>query len=96
MEVTTSVRYGALSGNVDDLDPLELGEAGSLFLTRPRLADHMTDGETVQRRADDIFAAIGEGTLRIEVAGAYSLDNVHEALALLESRQQIGKSILYL
>ena len=27
----------------EDLNPIELGEAGSLFLTRPRLADHLTD-----------------------------------------------------
>ena len=32
------VNYGAVGGAVRDLDPIELGEAGSLFLTRPRLA----------------------------------------------------------
>jgi hypothetical protein len=29
------------AGSLADLDPIELGEAGSLFLTRPRLADHL-------------------------------------------------------
>ncbi|SAI65756.1 quinone oxidoreductase [Bordetella ansorpii] len=50
------VNYGNVSGSVKDLDPYELGEAGSLFLTRPRLADHMADAATVQRRADEVSA----------------------------------------
>ncbi|MGD4005645.1 zinc-binding dehydrogenase, partial [Xanthomonas citri pv. citri] len=47
------VNYGSVTGPIRDLDPYELGEAGSLFLTRPRLADHLADAITVQRRADD-------------------------------------------
>jgi len=88
------VNYGSVSGSLSDLDPIELGEAGSLFLTRPRLADHLADAATVQRRADDIFAALLDGTLRIAIVGRYALDNVEEAHALLERREQIGKSVL--
>jgi NADPH:quinone reductase len=88
------VNYGAVSGAVRDLDPLELGEAGSLFLTRPRLADHMADAATVQRRADDIFAALLDGTLTIPISGTYTLDSVEQAHAALEERQQIGKAVL--
>ena len=79
---------------MNDLDPLELGEAGSLFLTRPRLADHMLDAATVQRRADDIFGAIARGALHIDVQGRYTLDDVHEAHARLEQRQQVGKPVV--
>ena len=67
------VAYGSVSGSVRDLDPIELGEAGSLFLTRPRLADHLPDAVTTRRRADEIFAALIDGTLKIEVAGRYTL-----------------------
>lgn len=88
------INYGAVSGSLDDLDPYELGEAGSLFLTRPRLADHLADGPTVQRRADEIFAALEDGTLRLEISGRYSLDQVEIAHAALEERRQPGKSIL--
>jgi NADPH2:quinone reductase len=90
------VNYGSVSGSVNDLDPIELGEAGSLFLTRPRLADHMQDADTVQSRANEIFAAIRHKTLNIEIAGRYTLDNVAEGLAKIEAREQIGKSVLYL
>ncbi len=90
------VNYGAVSGGVRDLDPLELGEAGSLFLTRPRLADHLADAATISRRADDIFAALLDGSLHIDIAARYRLDNVEEAHAALEERRMIGKPILTL
>ena len=77
-----------------DLDPLELGEAGSLFLTRPRLADHIADAQTTRRRAADIFAALLDGSLKIEIAGRYTLHNVHEALHALESRRMVGKPVV--
>lgn len=88
------VNYGAVSGPVIDLDPLELGEAGSIFLTRPRLADHMTDAETVQRRADAVFGAITQRRLHIDISGRYAMDDVAQAHARLEGRTQVGKPIL--
>jgi NADPH2:quinone reductase len=88
------VAYGSVSGSVSDLDPIELGEAGSLFLTRPRLADHLPDAATTRRRADDIFAALLDGSLRISIAGRYTLDDVSQAHAELEERRMIGKPVL--
>jgi NADPH2:quinone reductase len=88
------VNFGAVAGAVRDLDPLELGEAGSLFLTRPRLADHIADAETTRRRAVDIFGAILDGSLKITIAGRYTLDNVGEALHALDSRRMLGKPVL--
>jgi NADPH:quinone reductase len=88
------INYGSVSGSLGDLDPYELGEAGSLFLTRPRLADYLADGATVQRRADEIFAALVDGTLRLEIAGRYTLDQVEIAHGALEERRQVGKAIL--
>lgn len=88
------VNYGSVTGPMRDFDPYELGEAGSLFLTRPRLADHLADGETVQRRADDIFDAIQQGALRVEINGRYTLDTVEAAHAALEERRQSGKAVM--
>lgn len=88
------VSFGSVGGNLKDLDPIELGEAGSLFLTRPRLADHIADAVTIRRRALDIFAGLIDGALSIEVAGRYTLANVEQAHEQLESRQTIGKPIL--
>ena len=88
------VAYGSVSGSVRDLDPIELGEAGSLFLTRPRLADHLPDAATTRRRADEIFAALLDGSLQIEIAGRYTLDNVADAHAALEERRMVGKPVM--
>lgn len=88
------INYGSVSGSLNDLDPIELGESGSLFLTRPRLADHLADAATVQRRADDVFAALADGSLSIAISARYTLDNVEEAHAELEKRRQLGKSVL--
>lgn len=88
------VNFGAVSGAVRDLDPLELGEAGSLFLTRPRLADHLPDAATTRRRAADIFAALLDGSLDVDIAGLYAFDQVEDALHALESRRMVGKPVL--
>lgn len=90
------INYGSVSGSLTDLDPIELGEAGSLFLTRPRLADHLSDRNTVQMRADDVFAGLADGSLHIPIVAEYTLENVELAHALLEGRQQIGKALLRL
>jgi NADPH:quinone reductase-like Zn-dependent oxidoreductase len=87
------VNYGNVSGSVKDLDPYELGEAGSLFLTRPRLADHMTDAAAVQRRADEVFAAVLAGAVAIDISHRYAFDDIAQGHARLEARQQIGKAI---
>ena len=88
------VNYGSVSGSLDDLDPLELGEAGSLFLTRPRLADHLRDAAETGRRASDLFTALRERALTIDIAARYALDTVHEAHAALEARRMVGKPVL--
>lgn len=88
------VSFGSVGGNVKDLDPIELGEAGSLFLTRPRLADHLTDAATIRRRAADIFTALIDGSLSIEIAGRYTLDDVERAHQELENRHTVGKPVI--
>lgn len=90
------ISFGSVGGSVSDMDPIELGEAGSLFLTRPRLADHLQDGATVRKRAGDIFGAMADGRLTIETSRMYTLDNVDEAHRGLEARQTVGKPILKL
>ncbi|WP_458095182.1 quinone oxidoreductase family protein [Roseomonas sp. WA12] len=88
------VSYGAVGGALRDLDPIELGEAGSLFLTRPRLADHLPDGPTIRRRATEIFGALLDGTLGIDIASRHTLDDVEAAHEALEERRVVGKPIL--
>lgn len=90
------VNYGNVSGAVTDLDPPELGEAASLFLTRPRPADHMADAASVQGWADAVFAGILEGALSIEIVGRCTLEAVNPVQAAIEGRTQIGKATVCL
>ena len=87
--------YGTASGSLKDLDPIELGEAGSLYLTRPRLADHVA-GPDLHRRAADIFAGLAQGWLKVGVSGRYRLEDVGVAHARLSDRSMVGKPILVL
>ena len=88
------VSFGSVGGPIDDINPIELGEAGSLYLTRPRLADHLTDAETVRARSAAIFNALLDGALSIAIAGRYNFYQVEEAHENLEQRRTIGKPIL--
>jgi NADPH2:quinone reductase len=88
------INYGSVAGTVSDLDPIELGEAGSLWLTRLRLADYLSDRDTLQRRADDVFGALLTGELRVTLAGEYGFESVVDAHAQLEERRLIGKAVL--
>lgn len=90
------INYGNVSGSVKDLDPYELGEAGSLFLTRPRLADHMADAATVQRRADAVFGAILDGSLSIEISDRYAFRDIPLGHARIEAREQVGKAVAWI
>jgi NADPH2:quinone reductase len=88
------VNYGSVSGSITDLDPIELGEAGSLFLTRPRLGDYLADANTVQHRADDVFAGLLDGSLSVSIDARYTFANFALAHAALEERKQLGKAVL--
>ena len=88
------IAFGSVAGNVKDFDPIELGEAGSLFLTRPRLADYLPDAATIRGRAADVFSAIGSGAVSVQVSGRYTLENVQIAHDALEERRGGGKPLL--
>ena len=75
------------------MEPCELGEAGSLFLTRPRLADHRTDAATVPRRGEDVFAGILDGELLIAITEPLDFDSIAEGHARIVLQHQIGKAV---
>src|SRR4051812_3549811 len=49
------INYGGASGLVTAVEPLELAEAGSVFFTRPHLADYISTPEELSARASDLF-----------------------------------------
>ncbi|HUY01723.1 MAG TPA: quinone oxidoreductase [Rhodocyclaceae bacterium] len=88
------VMFGASSGQVDAIAPLELAEAGSVFFTRPHLADYMQDADEIQRRAADLFAAWQGNRLDVAIDRTLPLREAAVAHALIEDRATRGKLLL--
>ncbi|MBI5650715.1 MAG: quinone oxidoreductase [Chloroflexi bacterium] len=88
------VLYGQASGAVPPFDPQILNAKGSLFLTRPSLAPYTATRDELLARANDLFAWMLDGKLRVRIEKTFPLDQVADARRLLESRAVIGKLLL--
>lgn len=88
------VSFGNASGPVPAFEPLRLSRAGSLFLTRPTLADYTVTEAELAESAGALFAMIGQGRLRIEIGQRFRLADARQAHEALESRATIGASVL--
>jgi NADPH2:quinone reductase len=86
--------FGAASGPVPPVDPQRLNSAGSVFLTRPKLADYILTREELAWRAGGVFDAILGGSLRINIGGRYPLADARRAHQDLQSRRTTGKLLL--
>ncbi|MFL6351260.1 MAG: quinone oxidoreductase family protein [Bryobacteraceae bacterium] len=88
------VSFGQSSGPVGQIDPLVLSQKGSLFLTRPSLANYVSDPNELKWRASDIFNWISAGRLKIQIHKMYSLADAASAHRDLEARKTSGKLLL--
>jgi NADPH2:quinone reductase len=89
------VMFGASSGQVSAIAPLELAEAGSVFFTRPHLADYLADQAEIDLRAQALFRLHAEGKLVVTVHDALRLEEAAAAHRILESRGTLGKILLH-
>jgi len=88
------VNYGGASGLVEAINPLELGEAGSVFFTRPHLADYLQTAEEIGGRAADLFAAHAAGKLAVAIDREFPLNEAAHAHEYLEGGRTRGKLLL--
>ncbi len=88
--------FGNASGAVPPFAPGILGAKGSLYLTRQTLFTHISTRETAQTMADDLFAAVVGGDVKIRIDQRYPLGQVQQAHRDLEARKTTGCSILTL
>jgi len=86
--------YGSASGKVPPFDLGVLGAKGSLYVTRPTLFTHITTREATQAMADDLFAMVAGGQVKIPVEHRYALKDAAQAHADLEARRTMGSSVL--
>src|SRR5438105_4824778 len=82
------------SGPVPPFPIGTLGPKGSLYLTRQTLFTHISTRETTQQMADELFAVVKSGAVRIRIDQRYPLAEVAEAHRALEARRTTGSSVL--
>ena len=90
----TMVSFGNASGPVDPVTPLQLMQGGSLYLTRPNLADYAVTPDELARRAADLFGWYRDGWLDVTIGHEFALRDAAEAHRLIESRGSVGKIVL--
>ena len=89
----TLALFGQASGPVKPLDPLLLMTKGSLFLTRPTLANYASPDE-LKWRSGDVLGWILNKKLQLLTERVYPLADAAQAHRDLESRKTMGKLVL--
>lgn len=88
------VSFGNSSGAVPAFEPGILSAKGSLYLTRPTLVHYTRDARELQETADDLFAVIASGAVKIAINQRFKLAEARKAHEALHSRNTTGATVL--
>lgn len=88
------VCFGTASGPVPAIRAMGLAIRGSLFVTRPALADYIADPQERDELAAELFGHIATGRISVDVQRTYPLANAARAHEDLESGSFVGAGIL--
>jgi NADPH2:quinone reductase len=88
------VTYGNASGPVPPFTALDLLSAGSVFVTRPTLADYCYTAAEMRASAARLFELIGNGTLPITIGARFPLLEAADAHRAIEARATTGSTVL--
>ena len=87
------VCVGTASGPVPPIDATQLAIKGSVYVTRPALADYIADPAEKTALALELFEHVAAGRIRIEINQRYELRDAAQAHRDLETRKTTGSSI---
>ncbi len=90
------VCFGTASGAVPPINAMELAMKGSLYVTRPALADYIADPAERAELAGELHDHIANGRIDVEINQRYSLDDAMQAHIDLESGKSVGCSVFTL
>jgi NADPH2:quinone reductase len=90
------VCFGTSSGPIPPIDPIQLAVKGSLFVTRPALADYIADHWERAALASELFDHVASGRITVEVNQRYALDDAVAAHRDLEAGRSVGSSVFCL
>lgn len=88
------VSYGNASGAVPPIALLDLMRGGSLYVTRPTLADYVATPELLAASAKKLFDRIASGVLEPKIGQTFALKDAADAHRALESRSTTGSTVL--
>jgi NADPH2:quinone reductase len=87
------VCFGTSSGPIPPIDAMQLAVKGSLFVTRPALADYIADPAERAALAGELFDHVGSGRITVEINQRYALEDAVNAHRDLESGRTVGSSV---
>ncbi|MGW2650536.1 quinone oxidoreductase family protein [Streptomyces sp. NPDC001393] len=90
------VCFGTASGPVPPIDAMQLAVRGSLFVTRPALADYIADPAERAALAGELFEHVSSGRIKIEINQRYALEDAEQAHRDLEAGRTTGSSVFVL
>jgi len=88
------VLFGGSSGAVPPFDLIQLSQKGSLFVTRPSLANYVATRDELVVRSGAVFGMIAAGKLKLRIEHTYPLAEAQRAHQELEGRKTTGKLLL--
>lgn len=88
------VSYGATTGEAPPVPPSLLQKAGSLYFTRPTLANYVGPRADLEHAAGRVFDMIRGGHLTVNINQRWALSDVAEAHKALEAGTTTGSTIL--
>ncbi len=86
--------YGNASGAVPPVSLLELMRGGSLYVTRPTLADYIATPEDLARTAERLFDRMQRGVVKAVIGQRFALADAAESHRALEARKTTGSTVL--
>ena len=87
------VCFGTASGPVPPIDAVQLAQQGSVFVTRPALADYIADADERAVLSAELFDHVGSGRIRIDIRQRYALADAVQAHRDLEAGLSVGSSV---
>jgi NADPH:quinone reductase len=86
--------FGNASGPVPPFAIATLGAKGSLYITRATLFTHIATREGTQAMADELFAVVQSGAVKIRIDQRFAMADVANAHRQMEARTTTGSSVL--
>ena len=88
------ISFGTTSGSVPPVDAAMLQHKGSLYFTRPTLANYCAARDDLELSAARLFKMIANGSVKTKIGQRFELSDVVRAHVDLEAGKTFGSSIL--